>query len=331
MQVACSCTMPGPTFQVVCPSDADIERATRELKGRVPPHMVRDVLFMHNIPDVYREAFLTAAQQVQAVEPDLRRKWMSRVSAWKDSRFADDSGRDSKTSNDAQRSSLGSRDTYQSFTSATSASSSAFSFTKSGAYESGGAQGIHGQATMQASDVRYNFPPLSPVFDDAPNTVPIGTHSITTAGQPFGPSGSFPSQANHQDSFVEQHVPPQDVSTLKMDEMISRFPKPGGGEKSASKFKAKWKCPVCGKGCTRSVQMRVHVDSQCLNPKQYLCLGCGLRSLRQEDVRKHCQSSILCHAYRPQEIAPPARSKYASCLTGKLWDTEEELIESTLR
>jgi hypothetical protein len=32
---------------------------------------------------------------------------------------------------------------------------------------------------------------------------------------------------------------------------------------------AKWVCPVCGKGWARSITMREHTKSHCLNPKTY--------------------------------------------------------------
>lgn len=330
MQAACSCTMSVLTFQVVCPSDADIDRAKQELNPHVPPDMMPYILLMQSIPDAYREAFFTAAHHLQAVESDLRLKWMSSASAWKDSRCDYSSGQDSRTISDAQRTSLGSRDTYQSSTSAASAPPSPFPFPNDGARESGGAQGFHDRA-LQASGAIDIFSPSWPTFDGVPNTALNGPHSTTPAGQHFEPSGSLVVHANHPNSVVEQHVTPPDVSTVDTEETISQIPQAGGKEKSASNSKARWLCPVCGTGCTRAGDMKQHIWNLCLNPIQYLCVGCRFRSHRFDVVQKHCQSSIRCGPHGPQMIEVPARIKYASCLTGRLFNTAEELIENADR
>lgn len=72
--------------------------------------------------------------------------------------------------------------------------------------------------------------------------------------------------------------------------------------------------------------MKKHTDKQCLNPKTYSCRKCSQSFNRERDVIKHLKDFPDCNLGH-QEHAPSARNKFASCLTGKVFNTEAELID----
>lgn len=326
----CKRIMHSPVFQISHSDDVDIACAKKQLKGRVPADLVPYLLLLLGIPEDYRESLIEAAQRVSGVREDLRLQYLSRVSAWKGRRGDYGSGSYSKMATDPRGSFPLSEDALSSClsaTSATSASSGSLFSSSDNLRKPDGARGSQYRANGIAFNDSANLVSRSPHTISGSSFAPNASRLFAAAGhRAIAPLPGAVIQPAYPISCTEQ----QSSSNHTFNEILSEFPHPGDTAKVASnpgrKEPAKWLCPVCGIGCTRATQMKMHVKSQCLFPTSYVCLGCSFKSRSLRDIEKHRKNPGKCSDLGYQEITPPARSKYASCLTGKIFDTDTELI-----
>jgi hypothetical protein len=303
-------SMGGPAFGLVFPDDADVELAKKELQGHVPDHLLTDVLLLHSIPEDYREHVLEAFGRMSACPETLRLQYLSRVSRFRGSHYTYTSSASQPSTSPWSRSSYASassnaRSSFASInnTPATSAPISPFTAALS-------PHSVIGNSTH--AHTHTHTPALS-----------------TTAGEPVPdtPSGAVNQAADHQTFSGQQsseHCPPSS-RTYQFFGVFRPNPRKkaqNAGNAGAGDRKGLKLCPVCGYGMTRFTAVTSHAKTQCLRPKITFCHGCS-NFYSREAFQGHPRN---CSDQGHEDFALPTRKQYASCLTGRLFSNEADLL-----
>jgi hypothetical protein len=328
--------MGGPVFPVSYPDAADIERAKIELRGYVPTYILPHVQVLHSIPAPYRERFIEAVQSVSRFPADHRARWLSCVSEWEQRGSRGAASISSTSTNDYMSFVTRSSSSFPSASSATSLSSYILSSPPGiESRESSAIAGVDHRArgisyiniSHRASPSSHTLPKYSNTIHThrPPTTKTTTTSTTTTAAAAGGQHAIAPTPVAASYATNYQLYPGQQPApSLSLAQILGTFPTPK--KKIQTKEPAKWKCPVCGTAYTRATEQKKHTQ-HCISPQVYVCIGCGIKSNTYDVMVEHRKTSKLCLVHEPQVITPPARNKHASSLTGKLFNTEGELMD----
>jgi hypothetical protein len=321
--------MSGPKIRLSHPDLSETQHAQEVLRGHVQPELVPHLLLLSRIAEYDREPIIEAAQRVSVVP--LRQRghlfsMLSRVPVWRGNGHGVCPSNGSSTPASFY-------DARSSFASATSTLPSSVA-SPSGSRQSHGAVNFCRPTNGTASNKGSHY--ASPV----PHTLPgnCTPPHAPTAGVPVtNPPHSFASQTTNPAAY--QAVNPKSLSSQQASEHQSTSSFGRIKEKLKRKTQTainvgtpdlpKWVCPVCCKGLTRADTMKAHIKNQCLSPKTYQCLSCTYSNRRKDCIIKHCKDTAHVPALGFQAYTPPARKIYASCITGKLYSTDDELIDDT--
>lgn len=327
-------TMSRQVVHLQYPSDADIEWTQEQLQGSVVPRLVPDLLFYAMMPEGDRGRLIKTFQCMSMFTPEHQTQLLSLVSKCRSSRFGSGIGSFGCTPGSAPEGFPFANASLSSFVPATSATSRSLISSSDGAL-------IHG---ILGSHHRNNDTPYNHSFRLDGYSPPITTGISTAQTTPLPFATDYPSVPTHMpgstyhaaydnDSMILErptyHSPAFGLGTTigQSSPISAKTAKRKAGRNPNGKELRKFICPVCGRGCTRFNGLKTHVQNICLNPKSYMCLGCNMTSPHPEDIEKHRKSSDHCSRYRWGMISPLARKKYASSLTGKLFDTAAGLME----